>query len=151
MGRYEDVSQDVLDMVTEVRREWFPDLRNVKIKVLFDIKKKMSNGYMVLGRIQKTNDLLRYLTVDESLNDGFDYIMYLDRMAFRWIEDNDKIRIIRHELRHIFIDIEANNPYKIIPHDIEDFAEEIEFNSDDVRWKSRVVEVALSQYENESE
>jgi len=148
--RYEEITQNVAELVNEVRREWFPDLRNIKIKVLFDTKKRSSNGKLVLGRIQKTNDLLRHLTVEEaSSTEGYDYIIYLDKMAFDWIDESDKIRIVRHEFRHIIIDIDSTNPCKLLPHDIEDFAEEIELNSSDVRWKERVVQVALSKYDED--
>jgi predicted metallopeptidase len=147
-NRYEDVPQDVIDILLEVRREYFPELRNAKIKVLFDTKKRSSGGKLTLGRMQKTNDLLRHLTTGEAEDEeGYDYIMYLDKAAFTNITRDDKIRLVRHELRHCHFDLEANsNPYKLVGHSVEDFYEEIELNQDEPRWGERVVAVAESVY-----
>jgi predicted metallopeptidase len=146
MTRFEDVSEDVLDLMRELRAEYFPDIRQAKIKVLFDLKKRMSNGKVVLGRIQKTNEIVRKLTEDD-VDEGYDYIIYLDKLCWNNIARQDQIRILRHELRHIFCDIESSSPWKIIPHDIEDFSEEIELNKDDISWASRVSELLLVLYE----
>jgi hypothetical protein len=151
MIRYEDVTTDVMDLLSEVRAEFFPELRNVKIKVLFDLKKRSHGGKLVLGRCQKSNDLIKHLTIDEANDaEGMVFIIYLDKVAWENIERADRIRLMRHELRHIFLDIDSErNPYKLIPHDIEDFAEEIELNQDDVRWASRVAGLAETIYEQQ--
>lgn len=150
-NRFEDVSGEAQEILRLVRAEYFPHLQNVNIKMLFDMKKRMSGGKLVLGRIQRTNDLLRHLTSAESDgDDGFDYIMYLDHASFTNVHRNDKVRIVRHEMRHILLDIDyQKNPYKLVPHDIEDFVEEIEINRDEPRWRERVAEVAASVYSRE--
>ena len=149
--RYENVPESVKMVVRNVKEQWFPELANARMKVLFDLKKKMSGGKMVLGRIQKTTDLLRHLTTEESNSDeGYDYIIYLDKMIFNNIEDEDKIRLVRHELRHTFCDFDSRTtPYKLIGHDIEDFEEEIRLNGDDMAWSRRCAEIGLSLYEQE--
>ena len=151
MGRYEDVPESVKMVVRNVKEQWFTELANARIKVLFDLKKKMGGGKMVLGRIQKTNDLLRHLTVDEADSDeGYDYIMYLDKMVFNNIEDEDKIRLVRHELRHCFLDLDARGtPYKLVGHDVEDFEEEIRLNGEEIGWARRCAEIGLSLYEQQ--
>jgi len=151
-NRFEDVVQDVLDLMREVRAEHFPNLRTAKILVLFDLKKRRSNGKMVLGRIQRTNDLLRYLTQLQAAEEGYDYIIYLDKVCWNVVSDGDQTRIMRHELRHILHDIESERtPWKLIPHDIEDFAEEIELNRDDINWRSRVVGLTQEIYRVQEE
>lgn len=146
--RFEDASQDCVDLVKEVQAEYFPELRNVKMKVLFDLKKRMSNGKVVLGRCARSNDLVKHLTAEEANDEeGIPYIIYLDKVVFDNTERTDRVRLIRHELRHILIDLDAKNPYKIAPHDIEDFAEEVTLNQDDVRWASRVADLADAIYE----
>jgi hypothetical protein len=149
--RFEDVTESVEVTVNRVRERDFPELANGSIKILFDLKRRMSGGKLVLGRMQKTNELTRHLTIDEARSDeGYDYIMYLDKMAWDNMEDEDKIRLIRHELRHCFYDINTTgNPYKVIGHSIEDFYEEIELNEDDPRWAQRVVELTMHMYEQE--
>lgn len=151
--RYEDVTDDVMDMLKEIRASYFPELRNAKIKVLFDLKKRQSGGMLVLGRIMKTNDLLRHLTVDQmEAVEGYDYIIALDKLCWQSITDEDRARIIRHELRHTYFDIDADNsPYKLQNHTIADFYEEVENNKADPRWRDRVGRLVADIYEQQKE
>ena len=146
--RFEDVTENVMELVNEVRKEVFSELRSAKIKVLYDTKKRLGGGKMVLGRMQRTNDLLKHLTVEESGDEeGYDYILYLDKAVFENVEKPDQVRLIRHELQHCVVDLDANtNPYKIRGHEISDFYDEIEYNKEDPRWAERCVEVGLSVY-----
>jgi hypothetical protein len=136
-------------MIRAVRAEHFPELRNAEILVLFDKKKRMSGGALVLGRIQKTNDLIKKLS-DEVVDEGYDYIMYLDKKMWESSADMDRERVIRHEFRHCFVDLDARGtPYKLIGHTIEDFYEEVELNDDDQRWRLRLGEVTYAAYDME--
>jgi hypothetical protein len=150
-SRFEDAPDQVVELMNKIRQGNFPELRSAKIKVLFDTKKRKSGGKLVLGRMQKTNDLLRHLTIDESGDEeGYDYILYIDKACFENIDEIDQVRIIRHELCHCDVDIESNNsPYKIKDHQISDFYSEIDFNSVDPRWAERCAAVAESVYEAE--
>lgn len=151
--RYEEVNDEVMSVLKEVRKEYFPELKNAKIKVLFDIKKRKSGGMLVLARIMKTNDLLRHLTKDEAeAMEGYDYIIALDKTCWENIIRDDKIRIMRHELRHAYFDIESeDNPYKLQNHSISDFYEEVEYNKDDPRWRERLATVVEDIYEQKKE
>ena len=151
--RYEEVTESVLDMLREVRSQHFPELRNAKVKVLFDLKKRKSGGRIVLGRIMKTNDLIRHLTKDDiEVMEGYDYIITLDKTCWDHIPDEDRIRILRHELRHTFFDIDAeNDPYKLLSHSISDFYVEVEMNQNDPRWRERVSTLTEDIYEQEKE
>jgi len=151
--RYEEVNDEVMSVLKEVRKEYFPELKNAKIKVLFDIKKRKSGGMLVLARIMKTNDLLRHLTKDEAeAMEGYDYIIALDKTCWENIIRDDKIRIMRHELRHAYFDIESeDNPYKLQNHSISDFYEEVEYNKDDPRWRERLASVVEDIYEQKKE
>jgi predicted metallopeptidase len=75
--------------------------------------------------------------------------MFIDSNIFFNLSEEDKVRIIRHELRHIFYDSEATVPYKTIDHDVTDFMVEIELNHDDLKWNQRVSEIAQSVYSKE--
>ncbi len=151
--RYEEVTDDVKRMLNEVQAAHFPELKNAKIIILFDCKKRQSGGRVVLGRIMKTNDLLRHLTKDESVAvEGCDYIITLDKKGWDAITDQDRIRLLRHELRHTFYDIESDtNPYRLLDHSISDFYEEVELNKDDPRWRERVATIVQDIYEQERE
>jgi len=136
-------------MIRAVRAEHFPELRNAEILVLFDKKKRMSGGALVLGRIQKSNDLIKKLT-DEVVDEGYDYIMYLDKKMWEVSAEMDRERVIRHEFRHCFVDLDARGtPYKLLGHTIEDFYEEVELNSDDQRWRMRLGEITYAAYDME--
>ncbi|MBF0564732.1 MAG: hypothetical protein HQK89_05770 [Nitrospirae bacterium] len=152
-NRYEDVSDETLKFVEGVRSEYFPELSGLKVNVLYDTKKRLSNGRLVLGNIKKTDDLIRHHTRSEfGLEDGYDFILFLDKLIFNHIDDNDKVRLIRHQFRHILYDPEnPKDPYKVVGHDVEDFFEELELNKADLRWAERVMEVALSLYEEDKE
>jgi hypothetical protein len=151
--RYEEVTDDVLDLLRDVRAQHFPELKNAKIKVLFDLKKRSSGGRITLGRIMKTNDLLRLLTIDRvDPIEGYDYIITLDKTCWEVIEKEDKVRLVRHELRHAYFDIDSEeNPYKLVDHSILDFYEELETNKDDPRWRERVGAVTEDIYEQRKE
>ena len=151
--RYVEVTDDAFRLLDEVQTKYFPELRNAKIIMLFDLKKRTSGGRVVLGRIMKTNDLLRHLTKNEAeAVEGYDYIVTLDKQGWDAIGTEDKIRILRHELRHTYYDIEADNsPYKLVDHSITDFYEEVDLNKDDPRWRERVATVVSDIYEQEKE
>lgn len=152
MIRYEDANTDVLDLAREIQAEFFPELRNVKIKYLFDLKKRSSSSENVFARCQRTNDILKYFTIDESGNEeGYAYIIYLDKLLWDNIERADRIRLIRHEMRHILIDDEAKNPFKLTDHDVSDFREEIELNKDDPRWDSRLSQLLTDLYDQQAD
>ncbi len=151
--RYDEVNNHAIELLKEVRSKDFPELVNAKIKVLFDLKKRKSGGMVVLARIMKTNDLMRHLTRDGAdLHDGYDYIITLDRKCWDNITDLDRVKILRHELRHTFFDIESeDNPYKLLNHSVSDFYEEVELNKSDPRWRERVATLTEDIYEQEKE
>ncbi|MHB8110753.1 MAG: putative metallopeptidase [Syntrophorhabdaceae bacterium] len=151
--RYDEATDHVLDLLKEVRASEFPELVNAKIKVLFDLKKRKSGGLVVLARIMKTNDLMRHLTKDGiDMHNGYDYIVTLDKKCWENITDLDRIKILRHELRHTFFDIESeDNPYKLLNHSVSDFYEEVELNKNDPRWRERVATLTEDIYEQEKE
>jgi hypothetical protein len=153
MGRFVDADEDVIDVVSSVKEETFPELAQANIKIIMDQKKRTSGGKYVLGRMKKTNELERHLSVNEAgTQDGFDYIMYLDEMAWNIATPEERKKLVRHELRHCELDNDSNtNPYKVKGHDIEDFEAEIRLNADDPGWANRLGERVQLEYEAEAE
>lgn len=151
--RYCEVNGEVMDLLHEVRAQYFPELRNAKIKALFDLKKRSSGGRITLARIMKTNDLLRHLTKHEAeAVEGYDYIIAFDKVCWESITKDDRVRILRHELRHVFFDIDSEmNPFKLVDHSISDFYEEVEANKDDSRWRERVCGLVEEVYSQQKE
>ena len=102
--------------------------------------------------MKKTTELEKHLSTDESgTGEGFDYIMYLDELAWDIAGEEDRRRLVRHELRHCNVEAEAANPYKIIGHDIEDFEVEIRLNQDNLGWGRELAERVQLEYEAEAE
>ena len=153
MIRFEDISNEVINLANNIQEELFPELINVKIKYLFDLKKRTSGGKIPLGRCQKTDELVKYFSVEEARDaDGYQYIITLDKIAWDSIEEKDKIKLLRHELRHVLVfEKEEKTVYKIYPHNIEDFVEEIELNQDDPRWSLRIATLIADIYEQREE
>ena len=151
--RYDEVSDHVNKLLDEVRSKDFPELVNAKIKVLFDLKKRKSGGLVILARIMKANDLIRHLTRNGAdYHNGYDYIITLDKKCWENITDLDRVKILRHELRHTFFDIESeDDPYKLLNHSVSDFHEEVELNKNDPRWRERVATLTEDIYEQEKE
>lgn len=148
MIRYEDAPETEA-LLHKIRFEHFPELVNAKILVLFDLKKRGSKGMVCLARIMKANDLIRHLTTDDkALAEGYDYIITIDKVFWDNAGNEDRARVIRHELRHTFYDIESkSDPYKLIDHDITDFYAEVEMNQDDPRWRMRCASLVVDIYD----
>lgn len=147
--RYEDAGQKEYDLMNELIEAYFQEAKQTKVKILFDTRRKVTKGKIRLGELQKTNDLIRHLTQDQAQSlEGFDYIIVLDEVCWKEVcTDEDKVKLMRHELRHMNIDWEKSNPYGLRPHDIEDFVEEVKLNSDDVDWAQRVAQFTSTIYE----
>jgi hypothetical protein len=151
--RYEEATDEVRRLLDKVIADHFGGLRNAKIAALFDTKKHMTGGQIMLGTIMKPNDLVKHFTrADASSEEGYDYIVIIDKKAWESIDDADRTRLLRPELRHTFYDIEAeDNPYKLIDHSVADFYEEIDLNQDDPKWRQRVSTLVADMYEQEKE
>jgi hypothetical protein len=149
--RYEPATTHIVSLFEEVRREHFPELASVEIMILLDTKKSKAKGKLLLGKIKKASEVEKYLTSDNmpvgttGPEEGYDFIMFLDKVMTTFCDDVDIKRIIRHELRHIFIT--ERGKLTLIPHSLEDFYEEVELNNDDPRWAPRVAEMVTLIYE----
>ena len=151
--RFEEAPDRAYELMREIIKDeslhWPTELVNAKILILIDTKKRMSGEKIVLGRMSKTNDLTRHLTIDDSGEErpaGYDYIMYLDKILWKFTEDADRIRVLRHELKHTSIE-DCATPYKLRGHTIEDFYSEVKLNEDDPFWRTRVATMVDSKYE----
>ena len=151
MSKFEDVPENVEQMMNDIIKDSFPTLLNAKIKMLFLMNKKTSGGHMVLGTMNKATPRENYLTSSDTGDDGVNYIMMLDGNVFHSLDVEDQKRLIRHELNHAHIDLEAKDPYKVVGHEIEDFFKEVEYNKDEPRWKDRVFDIAEQIYEDMEE
>jgi hypothetical protein len=151
-SRFVEATPEAGEVLESVRETWFnPVLGNATIKILFDTKLRKHEGKIVLGRILKANDLIRRLT-DNLADEGCDYILFLDKVAFTNIPPEDKVRLVRHELRHCKVTGTIEKPkYSVIPHDIEDFEIEIKLNEENIGWARNAAQLVSDIYEQFAE
>jgi hypothetical protein len=153
--RYIEAGPKEYELLNDLIAEVFPELVNAKFKIFFNLKKHINQGRLVFSHIEMTDDLTRYLTISEfDMTEGADYCIFLDHVL--WVtllaeKPDDKVRLMRHELRHCWVETESKRPYKITPHDIEDFVEEIKFNQDNPGWKTPIAQLLDAVYEQMKE
>lgn len=149
MNRYLEVSDNVIDVFLEVMEERFPGLVNLKIKFLFDTKKRIKQGKIVLANVELPSEKVKHFTKDNVAVEGYDAIIIIDEKAWNLSDHNYKRKLMSHELRHLFID--EKGKLKIISHDVEDFVEEQRLNSDDPEWGRKLCTLISDIYEQEKE
>ena len=148
MLRYEDVPGRVYDVLEFVKKGWFPELKGAKILPVFNTQMARNKGKVVLASIRKANDLQKYLTVEgqSKSTTGYDYILTLDKVTWRRAGKENRIRIIRHELRHTQVHMSSTDPWGLRGHSIEDFYSEIKLNRRDPRWAQKLVGITEAVY-----
>lgn len=144
MCRYNDVDDNVVAVFLEVAESDFPEVSQLKIKLMFDTKKRITKGKFVLASTEVVNEKIKFLTATD-LEVGYDYLIIINRVAWECAEEDDKKRLLRHELRHIFVN--ENDKCTILPHDVEDFAIEIEKNKDKPLWAENLIVAAVASYD----
>ena len=149
--KYDDVPEMIYEMYERLKGKDFPQLANAKILFLINNKKMMKRGSIVLGKMVKPSDLVKYLSRNEAPEDGYDYIMLLDSRLIKHCEESDIERVVRHELRHTFFDSDSKSPYKLVDHDFSDFYDEVELNKDDPTWAKRVSTTVSLIYHQEKD
>jgi len=148
--RYEDADESLVEVFLKVAEERFPNTcANLNIKLMFDTKRRVSKGKICLASVEIANDKIKYFTKHEVEVGGYDYILTVDKKAWELANEKDRVRLISHELRHVFVD--ENDKRKLIPHDIEDFVVEVKLNEDDPDWGVKLSTLVTDVYEQEKE
>jgi hypothetical protein len=149
MNRYLDANNDFETMFNDVITNEFNWLESVKFKLLFNTKKRVSKGSVVLTAIELTNEKVKFLTADANAPEGYDCLLTMDALAWQYASEIDRKRMISHELSHI--SLEETGKLKIVGHDIEDFATEIQKNIDDPSWVSKLHLLVQSIYDQQED
>lgn len=147
--RYIDCNDDLVQVFLDVVEERFPSYINLNIKLLFDTKKRISAGNVIIASIRTTSDMAKFFSKDDVATEGYDFVLIVDQKAWELSSPADKKRIISHELQHIFID-EKGKP-KLVGHEIEDFYQEINWNQDDPEWRRNLATQVIALYDQEKE
>lgn len=147
--RYIDCDDDLVQVFLDVIEERFPSFINLNIKLLYDTKRRISGGKIVMASICTTSAMAKFFSKDNTATEGYDFVLILDRKAWELSSPEDKKRIISHELRHVFID--EKGKAKLIGHEIEDFYAELELNQDDPEWRRNLAIQTMALYDQEKE
>jgi len=148
-SRFEFTDGNVRRLIKHMIKESFPTLDTLEFATLYDHKKRMSGGKLVLARVKKANDELKVFTEDEDCPNGVHVVFFFDYALFAYIDKKDKKRLIYHELCHVVPSEKDENDYNVVPHDFEGFYSEIDYNKDDPEWKIRMAGILESHYEKE--
>jgi hypothetical protein len=148
MTRYLADDGSIREIFGKVINQYFGYIGNASVKLFFDTKKKVSKGRLVFGTCKLARDMERFLTQEE-VEYGYDYFIIVDKKFWSLADEDDKIRLIRHECRHMTTN--DHGDYILLPHDIEDFAAEIELNVDKPTWAIRMGAIVEAAYEQEKE
>lgn len=149
MNRYIDCNEGLVETFLEVIEKQYPSYVNLKIKLLFDTKKRIKGGKLTLASIETANDKIKFFSRDNIAVDGYDCIIIVDLKAWEIASLEDRVRLISHELQHIEIDDKGT--LKLRGHEIEDFYTEIEKNKTNPEWKKNLATVILALYDQEKE
>lgn len=149
MSRYQEANADLITVFNEVMTEDFPGLFGINFKLIFDTKKRMSKGKLVMASVELVTEKLKFFTMDGQTAEGYDYLVIVDSVVWEYAQPEDKKRLISHELNHVFID--EKGKLKLVGHDVEDFASEIKKNADNPGWASDLGDLARSIYEQEED
>jgi hypothetical protein len=149
--RYQDADESLVELYLNVAEERFPNTcANLNIKLIFDTKRRVSRGKLILANIEIASEKIKYFTKHEvAVGDGVDYIITIDLKAWELANVDDRKRLLSHELRHVFID--ENGKKKLLPHDIEDFVAEVALNKDKPNWAGNLAQIVSDVYEQEKE
>jgi len=146
MTRYLEDDGTLRDAYDKVVQQYFPYMANAATKLIFDTKRKQKNKRIVLGSIKLAKDMEKFLTKNE-VEYGYDYFIFMDKTVWSCANDDDRIRLMRHECRHMTTNDQGD--FALDPHDVEDFAAEIDLNIEKPDWALRLAELAEAVYEQE--
>jgi len=149
MVRFVEADESVVEVYIKAMEQRFPSLAQLKIKLIFDTKRRINQGKIALAMVELANDKIKFFSKDKIAVGGYDIIIIFDMKAWELSDDKNRMRIMSHELRHILID--EKGKLKLIPHDISDFREEQRLNIDDPDWGLKLSTLVNDIYEQEKE
>jgi hypothetical protein len=149
VSRFVDIDESIVEVFLGTMEERFPSLAQLKIKLIFDTKRRIKQGEIVLASTELASEKLKFFSRDKVAIEGYDVVIIFDMKAWELASADDRKRIMSHELRHIFID--ETGKVKLIPHDISDFRIEQKLNKDDPDWALKLSILTNDVYEQEKE
>ncbi len=149
MARFVDINESVVEVFMDVLENRFPNLAQLKIKLIFDTKRRVKQGEIVLSSTELASEKIKFFSKDDLAVEGYDIVIVFDMKAWELSDKKNRKRIMSHELRHVFID--EKGKVKLTPHDISDFRAEQKLNEDDSEWAFALAILVNDIYEQEKE
>ncbi len=149
MNRYLDSDELLETTFANVLNTEFNWLEGLNFKLIFDTKKRVYKGNITLASVELANEKVKFFTTDDGIPEGYDCIVIIDALAWQYASEQDRKRIISHELNHIVFN--EKGKLKLVGHDVEDFAAELQKNADDPNWASKLTELTLAVYEQQED
>ena len=147
MHRYEDSDEHLVEVFLNVVEEHFPQVQFLNFKLIYDLKQRVSKGRLVLASIETASPKIKYLSKDKIALEGYDLLLIVDQKAWEVASADQRVRLIRHEMRHVQID--ETGGVKIVGHEIEDFHIEVKLNADSPEWRMQLATLTHDMYEQE--
>ena len=149
MSRFTEVDEGLVEIFFSTMEERFPSLIQLKIKLIYDTRRRVKQGEIILASAELASEKIKFFSKDNVALDGYDVVIIFDQKAWELSTTENKKRIMSHELRHVFIDEQGK--VKLLPHDISDFRIEQKLNNDDPDWKFKLATLVNDIYEQEKE
>lgn len=113
---FDPVSEDTLDLVKEVIKNYHPSLVNVKIAYLYKNQELKEGKKIQYSETQKVSPKIKALC-------DKDFIITIHYQAWRELDDNSKMIVLDHALSHCFVEENDNGDIimKVLKHDFEEF------------------------------
>lgn len=138
MSQFRKADSTVYSVFLDMIEKTFPELTGYSFGLLYREKIKKSKGGVVLAEVCRPGKLLSYFAKNDA-GKPFDFLIVVDEMVWVCASEKDRIRIMRHELRHIHIS--DKGAIMLRGHDFQDFYVEVDLNADDPSWAQKLVEV----------
>ena len=130
-----------------VLEEHFPQLQYLKVKLIYDLKQRVSKGRLVLASVETASPKIKYLSKDKIAIDGYDLLLIVDQKAWEVASADKRVKLMRPELRNVQID--ETGGVKLVGHEIEDFHIEVKINKDTTDWRMQLATLTHDMYEQE--
>ena len=147
--RFTEADDSVVEVFLDTMEERFPNLAQLKIKLIFDLKRRIKQGKICLATTELANEKIKFFSKDDVAVEGYDVVIVIDQKAWQLANTDNRKRLMSHELRHIFIG--EDGKVKLLPHDVSDFRAEQKLNEDDPDWGYKLCTLVNDIYEQEKE
>jgi len=133
MGEFRKADITVHEVFMDMIDKHFSNLSGYSFGLLFRDKIKKSRGNIILASITIPTKLMSFFARNDN-DQPYDFLIIVDEMAWACGTEEDRVRIIRHEMRHCFLNDKGRA--MLIDHDFADFHEEVKLNLDNPGWAS---------------